>query len=143
MTSALRFVTSAVLGAVLALSLLAVSSFVAPAIAGAQEFEPLSASELFGGDGEDFGARAGLGTTDLSATIGNLIRIALGFLGVIAIIITLMGGFKWMTAGGNDEKVGEAKRMLISGAIGLAIIISAYAITEFVIDSLLDAANNI
>jgi hypothetical protein len=44
-----------------------------------------------------------------------------------------------MTAGGNDEKVGEAKRLMISGLIGLAIIMSAYAIASFVISSILDA----
>jgi hypothetical protein len=44
-----------------------------------------------------------------------------------------------MVSGGNDEKVGEAKKLIISGIIGLAIILSAYAITTFVISSFLTA----
>lgn len=86
-----------------------------------------------------FSKSVGLGDQDLETTIGELINVALGFLGIVAVIIILFGGFKWMTAGGNDEKVGEAKRLIIAGIIGLAIILSAYAITTFVLQSLIDA----
>jgi heme/copper-type cytochrome/quinol oxidase subunit 2 len=86
-----------------------------------------------------FADETGLGQQDLKAGLGELINVALGFLGIVAVIIILFGGFKWMTAGGNDEKVGEAKRLIIAGIIGLAIILSAYAITTFVLQSLIDA----
>jgi hypothetical protein len=88
---------------------------------------------------DDFADNTGLGQSDLKSSIGNIINVFLGFLGIIAVVITLMGGFKWMTAGGNDEKVAEAKRLLIAGIIGLAIILTAYAISSFVISSILDA----
>ncbi len=87
----------------------------------------------------DFGDSTGLGQSDLQEAIGSLIRVALGFLGVVAVVIILLGGFKWMTAGGNDEKVGEAKRLIVAGIIGLAIILSAYAIASFVISSIVGA----
>jgi hypothetical protein len=86
-----------------------------------------------------FTDETGLGQQDLKTGIGRLINVALGFLGIIAVIIILFGGFKWMTAGGNDEKVGEAKRLIIAGIIGLAIILASYAITTFVLQSLIDA----
>jgi len=86
-----------------------------------------------------FADETGLGQKDLKAGLGELINVALGFLGIVAVIIILFGGFKWMTAGGNDEKVGEAKRLIIAGIVGLAIILSAYAITTFVLQSLIDA----
>ncbi|MFZ2681689.1 MAG: hypothetical protein WAZ14_01165 [Patescibacteria group bacterium] len=86
-----------------------------------------------------FSDRTGLGQRDLKESLGELINVALGFLGIVAVIIILFGGFKWMTAGGNDEKVGEAKRLIIAGIIGVAIILSAYAITTFVLQSLIDA----
>lgn len=86
-----------------------------------------------------FTDETGLGQQDLKTGIGKLINVALGFLGIIAVIIILYGGFKWMTAGGNDEKVGEAKRLIIAGIIGLAIILASYAITTFVLQSLIDA----
>lgn len=92
---------------------------------------------------DDVGGAAGYSTesADLKTTIGRLIKVALGFLGVVAIIIVLIGGFKYMTAGGSDDKVADAKKWIISGIIGLAIILSAYAITSFVITSLLEATS--
>jgi len=85
---------------------------------------------------EDFGlgavsTSAGLKNADLKGTIGKLLKVALGFLGIIAVIIVLVGGFKYMTAGGAEEKVGDAKKWIVSGIIGLAIVLSAYAITSF------------
>jgi type IV secretory pathway VirB2 component (pilin) len=77
-----------------------------------------------------------LGNQDLRETAANLINVLLGILGLIAVVIVLAGGFKWMTAGGNDEKVGEARKMIFSGVIGLAIILSAWAISLFVINQL-------
>ncbi len=87
----------------------------------------------------DFGDTTGLGQEDLDTTIAQLIRVVLAFLGVIAVIIVLIGGFQWMTAGGSDERVAEAKKRLIAGVIGLAIILAAYAITSFVVSSLISA----
>lgn len=121
-------------GAGLALTVLGASQIVAPQLAHAQA---LQADDLFD---DDFGDSAGLGQADLKTTIANLIRVVLGFLGIIAVVIVLYGGFIWMTAGGSDEKVGKAKRMLIAGVIGLAIILSAYAITTFVVTSILEAS---
>lgn len=69
----------------------------------------------------------------------NVINIILGFLGVIAVIIILMAGFQWMTAGGEEEKVAEARQRLIQGAIGLVLIIAAWMIAYFVIDQLVKA----
>ena len=80
-----------------------------------------------------------LGNQDLRETAANLINVLLGILGLIAVVIVLAGGFKWMTAGGNDEKVTEARKMIFSGIIGLAIIMSAWAISLFVINQLSSA----
>ena len=80
-----------------------------------------------------------LPTTDLRIIIANIIRIALGLLGIVAVVIILIGGFTWMTAGGNEEKVDKAKAWIGYGIIGLAVILSAYAIATFVISSLLSA----
>jgi hypothetical protein len=38
----------------------------------------------------------------------------------------------WMTSGGNEERVKKAKQILIAAIIGLVIILSAYAITNFI-----------
>ena len=82
-----------------------------------------------------------LTSTDPRIVIGRIINMALGFLGVIAVGIVLLGGFKWMTAGGNEEKTGEAKQLLGAGVIGLVIILASWAIANFVINSLNSAVN--
>jgi Zn-dependent protease with chaperone function len=85
------------------------------------------------------GTDLGLPEQDIRVTIARIIRIAMGMLGIIAVVIILIGGFTWMTAGGNDEKIAEAKKWIFSGIIGLAIILSSYAIATFVINSLISA----
>lgn len=96
---------------------------------------------FFGGSGgaSDFADTAGLGDSDLTTTIASIINTALGFLGVVAVVIILYGGFLWMTSGGNDDKVKQAKKLMISGVIGLVIIFSSFAIAQFVIGSLSSA----
>ncbi|MEW6609877.1 MAG: Mbov_0395 family pilin-like conjugal transfer protein [bacterium] len=74
--------------------------------------------------------------TDLVTTIGIVINVILGLLGVVAVVIIIIGGFKWMTAGGNDEKISEAKKLIGQGVIGLIIVLAAYAIARFVMDKL-------
>lgn len=80
-----------------------------------------------------------LGNTDPRSTLANVINVAMGFLGIIAVIIILAGGFKWMTAAGNEDKVSEAKKLLASGVIGLVIVLSAWAIAQFVVSQLVNA----
>jgi hypothetical protein len=80
-----------------------------------------------------------LGNVDLRTTIANTIRIIIGFLGIVAVVIILIGGFKWMTAGGNEDKIGEAKKLLVAGLIGLVIILMSYAIASFVLTQLSNA----
>lgn len=71
------------------------------------------------------------GTSDLRSIIVNIVNIALGFLGIIAVIIIIYGGWLWMTSGGNPEKLDRAKKTLINAAIGILVIISSYAIITF------------
>ncbi len=97
-----------------------------PDIAGLQNFEQ---------------SGSGLATTDIRVLIGNIIRIFLGLLGTIAIVLVLYGGFLWMTAAGNEEKIEKAKKILTNAAIGLAIVLSAYAITSFIISRLLSVSS--
>ena len=89
--------------------------------------------------GIDYGTFTGLGTKDLREGVMAIVRILLGFLGIIAIVIILYGGFVWLTSAGNEEKVGQAKKIITSGIIGLIIIFVSYAIAEFVISQLLMA----
>ena len=103
---------------------------------------PLQASAALDANkdlGLDKAADTGLGNQDIRTTISKIIKTAMSLLGIVAVVIILIGGFKWMTAGGNDEQVGEAKKWIFSGVIGLAIILSAYALASFIINQLVTA----
>jgi len=97
---------------------------------------PLAASSSFGLGQNDPAATLGLGTTALDDAVVKLINVMLGFLGLIAVVIILIGGFRWMTAGGNEDKVGQARKTIFAGIIGLAIILFAWGITIFVVQQL-------
>lgn len=78
----------------------------------------------------------GMVEKDPREIIANIINVILGFLGLIAVILILIGGFKWMTAGGNEDQVAEAKKWIYSGVVGLLIILASYAIATFVLSQL-------
>ena len=94
---------------------------------------------LWGGYEGNVQAASGLGNTDPREMAGSVINIFLGFLGVIAVLIILYGGFKWMTAGGNEDGIAEGKKMIGAGVIGLVIILAAFGIAQFVINALYNA----
>ena len=77
---------------------------------------------------------------DLPATIGKIVGVVLSFLGIIFFVLIIYGGFMWMTARGNEEQVTKAKKVVINAAIGLAVILAAYAITAFINTQLQTAA---
>lgn len=79
----------------------------------------------------------GLGNKDPRAIATGIINVILGFVGIIAVILIIVGGFKWMTAGGNEDKVDEAKRLMIAGVTGLAIVLAAFGISVFVVNNLI------
>jgi len=81
----------------------------------------------------------GLGDTDPRTIAASIIRVVLGFLGIIAVIIMIAGGFKWMTSGGDDGKIGDARGMIIAGFIGLLIILAAYGIAVYVMEAIYTA----
>lgn len=87
-------------------------------------------------------AESGLGDQDLTTTLGMLIQAMLGLLGVIFLVLIIYAGFLWMTAGGDEGKVSTAKDIMIRSVVGLVILLSAYAISTFVIDALISATGS-
>jgi hypothetical protein len=79
-----------------------------------------------------------LGEASIEEIIGRIILAVLGIVGSIALLMFIIGGFMWMTAAGNEERVRLGKNILIWSTLGLVVIFSAYAITRFVISALLE-----
>lgn len=79
-----------------------------------------------------------LGNESPETLVISIINWTLGILALIAVILILIGGFRWMTAGGNEEKVESAKKTLYAAIIGLVIILAGWGISVYVINNLLD-----
>lgn len=62
--------------------------------------------------------------------IVNVVNFALGFLGLIALIIIIYGGFMYVTAAGNEEQAGKGKKSIMYALIGIVIILASYAIVR-------------
>lgn len=78
------------------------------------------------------------GTANTADTaIQNLIGNAMLFLGIIAVIYGLYGGFLMLTAGGEDDKVKKGKTILIQVGIGLVVIFLANSIVQWVLTKIL------
>lgn len=89
------------------------------------------------GVGDDAGfSENGIPKSDILTTIGTIINVALGLLGVVLLVITIYAGFLWMTAQGNEEQVTKAKGMITNAVIGLIITLAAYSITDFVVQNI-------
>ena len=70
--------------------------------------------------------------------IATIIQVVLGLLGTIFVILMIYAGILWMTAGGNDTQVKKAQNSIQRAAIGLFIVVLAYAITYFIFNVVLN-----
>lgn len=76
---------------------------------------------------------------DLATVVGGVIYGIMALLGIIFVVLIVYAGFKWMLAQGEEQKITEARSLIIHSIIGLAIILAAYAISYFVINTLQQA----
>lgn len=80
------------------------------------------------------------GTTNpLTGTNGTLYKITTivaTIAGIAAIFIIIISGVRYMTSGGDTQKVAAAKGTLIGAIVGLVIIVLAQTIITFVVRKL-------
>lgn len=72
-------------------------------------------------------------STDLKGFVIRIVNFALGFLGLIAVIIIIYAGVLYVTAGGEDERTGTAKKAITYAVIGLLIVMGSFAFVNTVI----------
>ncbi|OGH92776.1 MAG: hypothetical protein A2563_03855 [Candidatus Magasanikbacteria bacterium RIFOXYD1_FULL_40_23] len=88
-----------------------------------------------------FGQDTGMSSTDPRLIIARLVRVAMGFVGIIVLIMILGSGLMFMTAGGDEEKTSQAKRTFFNAILGLLIMLSAYSIVTFVLNTITTASS--
>lgn len=82
------------------------------------------------------------GNRSVPEIVGRVINFFLSFLGVVALVLIIYGGFLWMTARGDTEQVKKARDLLVQAVIGLIIILSAYALANFVISNIANVVSS-
>lgn len=73
------------------------------------------------------------GDTGVFRQVTNII---LYIVGIIAVIMLIIGGIKYVVSGGDAKKVTDAKNTVLYAIIGLVVCFLAFAIVNFVISSL-------
>ncbi len=70
--------------------------------------------------------------TSSSQYINAVYRFALGIVGIIAVVLIMFGGLRWMAAAGNESIITEAKEIVTSAVTGLVIALLSYVILAFI-----------
>jgi amino acid transporter len=70
--------------------------------------------------------------TSIPQIFRTIINWALGIAFGIAVIFLIIGGFRYITAGGNEESVEKGKSSVINALIGIVIIVLSYVIVNVV-----------
>lgn len=79
---------------------------------------------------------ADVGDTSLESYIQTIINVLLGLIGVVAVIMLIYGGFRYVLSGGNEKSTSAAKDTILFAIIGIVVAVLAFAIVNFVIGSL-------
>lgn len=96
-------------------------------------------SNAFGRPLEDVAGPNGAGyrsDADPAVLIGKIVQAALSFLGIVFFILMIYGGYLWMLARGNEQQVDKAKNLITAAIVGLIIVLSAYAISYFILSEI-------
>lgn len=90
------------------------------------------ANELqFGGTSECTGTQEAQNTVnELVTTIINIFSVVVG---IVAVIMIIFGGFKYITSGGDSGNVSSAKNTILFAIVGLIIVAMAQIIVRFVL----------
>lgn len=74
------------------------------------------------------------GTDQINNIITTVINIFSLVVGVVSVIMIIVGGFRYITSGGDSSKVGGAKNTIIYALIGLVVVALAQFIVQFVLN---------
>jgi hypothetical protein len=119
-------------------SLLFGAPLLVPAIASASCGNAITSGVSTGISDATGSADCGSGGTNVSGGIQSIAKEAVNIfsiiVGVVAVIMIIYGGFRYITSGGDSGKVGNAKNTLIYAIVGLVIVALAQLIVHYVLN---------
>jgi hypothetical protein len=84
------------------------------------------------------GSQADCGTDangeGINGLLKKIVNVISAVVGVVAVIMIVVGGFKYITSGGESSNVSGAKNTIIYAIIGLVIVALAQVIVHFVLN---------
>lgn len=118
------------------IKLLLLPAFAAGLLASAATTAPAAAFNPFGtcDANSDSQVCAARDTTDLGVIVQNIVSAMLWLIGAVAVISIIIGGFMFVTANGDSNRIQIAKNTVLYAAIGLAVAIVGQAIVLFVVN---------
>lgn len=78
--------------------------------------------------------------TKLNKLITDIVNIFSVIVGIVAVIMIIIGGFKYITSGGDSGNVTGAKNTILYAIIGLVVVALAQFIVKFVLSKATDVA---
>lgn len=70
--------------------------------------------------------------SDLEGIFGQVVSAATTLAGLALLAMLIVGGFKYMTAGGDPKASAAAKNTITYALLGMALVVAAYLILLFV-----------
>lgn len=73
---------------------------------------------------------------DLGVLLTRVINYFLGLVGLLAVLMLVIGGIRYITSGGNEQTIEKAKNTILYAIIGIIIVLLSYAIVFTITSSL-------
>jgi Type IV secretion system pilin len=86
-----------------------------------------------GNNSNDCGTGNGVDNNSIARAANGIVNIFSLIVGIVAVIMIIYGGFRYITSGGDSGKVGNAKNSLIYAVVGLIVVAMAQLIVRFVL----------
>ncbi|EKD76028.1 MAG: hypothetical protein ACD_43C00246G0001, partial [uncultured bacterium] len=109
--------------------------------------ESTASFEYVAGPADEYSLEQPFGGTSSVTNIGEYIQLvyefAVGLISIIAVVLIMIGGVRWIIAAGNESAIGEAREMITSAVLGLVIALLSYTILVFISPELLNIDSSI
>lgn len=75
-------------------------------------------------------------TSRINEIVHTIVNLLSAIVGIVAVIMIIVGGFRYITSGGNDTSVTAAKNTILYAVIGLVIVALAQVLVRFTLSKL-------
>ena len=99
-------------------------------------YNPLTSACSTGGSGSTACSGSNDPIVGSGGVLNKVTLIIATIAGIAAVIVIIIGGFQYITSGGDPQKAASARSAIIGAAIGLVIIAGAAGIITFVVSKI-------